>query len=96
MLSTQNMIAIACTKMIELFGKDYMQKKFLGACHSKTFLSEDEFEFFCGFEGNDTTNKWTVFARIMVNCESGETQVLDYKLPNGLRMKNPIKPVLLA
>ena len=49
-----------------------------------------------GFEGDDETGKWTVFARVSVNRETEEVTFLDYKLPDGKRMENPIKPTSFA
>jgi hypothetical protein len=54
------------------------------------------YEYFCGFAGNKKTNKWTVFARVLVNRETKEAVFLDYRLPTGERMKKPIKPVIYS
>ena len=60
--------------------------------------SEDDtlYEYFLGFEGDEECNLWTVFARVIVNRETKEVKLLDYKTPNGTRMKNPIKPTSFA
>ena len=59
-----------------------------------------EYEYFIGFDDIDDADendyKWKVFARVSVNRETGEVTVLDYKLPNGKRMENPIKPTSFA
>ena len=49
--------------------------------------------FFCGFQGDDKINKWIIFARISVNRMTEQVIFLDYKLPNGKRMEQPLKPV---
>ena len=49
-----------------------------------------------GFEGDNETGLWTVFARVSVNRETEKVTFLDYKLPNGNRMENPIKPTSFA
>ena len=95
MLKKSELIYDAGKKMIELFGKEYMREHFLDACHSQAFV-KNGFEFFCGFEGNKETNKWTVFARVLVDTETGDTTILDYRLPDGTRMKNPIQKVICA
>jgi hypothetical protein len=33
---------------------------------------------------------------VSVNRETGKVTILDYKLPNGKRMENPIKPTSFA
>ena len=48
------------------------------------------------FEGDSKLNLWTVFARVSVNRETEKVPLLDYKLPNGKRMENPIKPTSFA
>ena len=82
----------------ELFGKDYVRSHISDSCES--YPSDDydevEYEYFLGFEGNDDTNLWTVFARVLVNRETKECIFLDYKTPDGKRMENPIKPTNFA
>ena len=57
---------------------------------------EVEYEYFLGFESDDTTNRWRVFARVLVDREKKECKFLDYKTPDGVRMENPIKPTSFA
>ena len=47
-------------------------------------------------EGDENDYKWKVFARVSVNRNTGKITFLDYKLPNGKRMENPIKPTSFA
>lgn len=94
MLSIGDAKAKAILKMAELFGKEYIRQNFRKACTAYPETEEILYEYFCGFESDSYTNKWIVFSRILVNRETGNTIVLDYKLPNGTRMKNPIKPVI--
>ena len=59
-----------------------------------------EYEYFIGFDDigdmDESDYKWKVFARVSVNRVTGEVTILDYKLPNGKRMENPIKPTSFA
>lgn len=96
MTSKDNAMAIAILKIAELFGKEYVKNNFHNACVSYPKTDDIMYEYFCGFEGNKKTNKWTVFARVLVNRENEEIVFLDYRLPNGERMKDPIKPVIYA
>ena len=96
MLSVGDAKAKAILKIAELFGKEYIRQNFKKACTAYPESDEISYEYFCGFEGDENSGKWTVFARVLVNRENGEIIFLDYKLPNGKRMENPIKPVRYA
>ena len=86
----------------DLFGLEYFRSHIEEACQcystGSDFVIRDDidFEYFLGFEGDDDTNKWTVFARVSVNRETREVTFLDYKTPDGKRMENPIKPTSFA
>ena len=82
----------------ELMGKEYFQKHFDGSCQSyPPEESEDvEWEYFLGFEGDEETGLWSVFARVLVNRETEQVTFLDYKTPDGKRMPNPLKPTSFA
>lgn len=88
----------ACGAVADLFGLEYFKSHFEDACQS--YPTEDydevEYEYFLGFESDEETNLWTVFARVMVNRETKECVFLDYKTPDGKRMENPIKPTSFA
>lgn len=89
---------IACGTIADLFGIDYFKSHIVDSCESYPTddYGEVEFEYFLGFEGDDTTNLWTVFARVLVNRETKEVIFLDYKTPSGIRMQNPVKPISFA
>jgi len=96
MLNKSKLILCAGTKMMDLFGKEYLKKHmFNGSCHAQS-ENDGYFELFCGFAGDEATNKWTEFAYVRVHTETGETEFLDYRLPDGTRMKNPVKAVRLT
>ncbi len=96
MLEKQDLIYNASVKMMELFGKKYLQEHmFNNSCHTQA-EDRDYFELFCGFAGIRETNKWTEFAYVRVHKETGEAEFLDYGLPDGTRMENPIKRVRCA
>ena len=82
----------------DFFGKEYVKSHLFDSCESYPTDNYDEveYEYFIGFEGNDETNLWTVFARVLVNRETKECTFLDYKTPDGKRMENPIKPTSFA
>lgn len=93
MLSIGDSKAKAIIKTSEIFGKKYVKENFNSACLAYPENEDILYEIFCGFERNEATNKWTVFSRVCVNRKTHEVKFLDYKLPSGERMKNPIKPV---
>lgn len=80
----------------DLFGVDYFRAHFEDACQSYPDDQYDdvEYEYFMGFEGEE--GLWKVFAKVLVNRETKEVTFLDYKTPDGKRMKNPIKPISFA
>ena len=77
---------------------DYFRAHIEKACESYPTDNYDDvdWEYFLGFEGDDETGLWTVFARVSVNRETEEVTFLDYKTPDGHRMDNPIKPTSFA
>ena len=98
MINKETAAAIAYLAIADLVGRDYFRSHFKDVCHS--FPSDEyddvEYEYFMGFEGDSDTNLWTVFARVSINRETKKVTFLDYKLPNGSRMENPIKPTSFA
>ena len=98
MLNIEEAKIDAWVAIANLMGLQYFRDHFAGSCGSyPTEESDDiEYEFFIGFEDDEITNKWTVFARVSVNRETREVKFLDYKTPSGIRMKNPIKPTRFA
>ena len=98
MLNKDEAKVLAWITIAELFGKDYFKSHFEGACGSypSDEYDEVEYEYFLGFEGNDKTGNWTVFARVLINRETRECTFLDYRTPDGVRMENPIKPISFA
>ncbi|SEL02746.1 hypothetical protein [Ruminococcus albus] len=98
MINKDTAAAIAYLSIADLVGRDYFRSHFNDVCHC--YPSNDcddlEYEYFMGFEGNAKTGVWTVFARVSVNRETEKVTLLDYKLPNGNRMENPIKPTSFA
>ena len=97
MLTKEQATADAWLQISELVGREYFKEHFEGSTHSYPADSNEvEYEYFIGFEGDDESDLWTVFARVSVNRETEKVTILDYKLPNGERMKNPIKPVRWA
>jgi hypothetical protein len=98
MVNKETAAAIAYLAIAELVGRDYFKSHFDDACHSHPTEDSDdaEYEYFMGFEGDSEKNLWTVFARVSVDRETEKVTVLDYRLPDGSRMENPIKPVTSA
>ena len=88
----------ALVAIANLVGLDYFRAHIEKACESYPTDNYDDvdWEYFLGFEGDDETGLWTVFARVSVNRETEEVTFLDYKTPDGHRMDNPIKPTSFA
>ena len=88
----------ALVAIANLVGLDYFRAHIEKACESYPTDDYDDvdWEYFLGFEGDDETGLWTVFARVSVNRETEEVTFLDYKTPDGHRMENPIKPTSFA
>ena len=88
----------AWVAIADLMGREYFRNHFDGSCQSYPPEDNDdvEWEYFLGFEGHEETGLWTVFARVSVNRETEQVTFLDYKMPDGKRMENPIKPTSFA
>lgn len=82
----------------ELFGLEYFRQNIQEACQAYPPEESDEvdYEYFLGFEDDSTSGLWTVFARVTVNRETKTVTFLDYKTPDGTRMKHPVKPTSFA
>lgn len=89
---------LATIEIAKMLGVEYVKERLNDSCESYPTDDYDdvEWEYFLGFEGDDSTGLWTVFARVSVNRETEEVTFLDYKTPDGKRMENPIKPTSFA
>jgi len=98
MVSKEEAKMIATIEIAKFFGVEYVKEHLSGSCESYPTDNYDdvEYEYFLGFDGDDTTGLWTVFARVSVNRETRKVTFLDYKTPDGRRMENPIKPTSFA
>lgn len=88
----------AWVAIADILGRTYFRAHFEGSCHSYPDPNNEKndlinYDYFIGFESDSNTGLWTVFARVSVNRETKKVTVLDYKLPDGTRMKNPVKPI---
>ena len=88
----------AWVAIADLVGNEYFKEHFDTACQAYPDEQYDEvdYEYFMGFEGDDDTGLWKVFAKVSVNRETEKVIFLDYKTPEGKRMENPIKPISFA
>lgn len=102
MLNKTKAKILACGTIADLFGLDYFRSHIEEACES--YLTDDcddiDYEYFLGFDEYDDADendyKWKIFARVSVNRQTRKVTFLDYKTPDGKRMKNPIKPINFA
>lgn len=85
-------------EIAKLLGINYVKQHLNESCESYPTDDFDdvEWEYFLGFEGDEETGLWTVFARVSVNRETEQVTFLDYKTSDGKRMENPIKPTGFA
>lgn len=85
---------IAILAIAKLFGKEYVRNHINKACETYPNDNDIEYIYFLGFE--DDGELWSVFAKVLVNRETKDVRFLDYKTPNGERMKNPPSPISFA
>ena len=88
----------AWVAIADLVGRDYFKRNFDNSVQAYPDDQYDDvdYELFIGFETDDISGLWTVFAKVSVNRETEEVTFLDYKTPDGNRMDNPIKPISYA
>ena len=88
----------AWVAIADLMGIQYFREHFVGSydAHPSAENDDSEYEYFLGFEGDETTNKWKVFAKVSVNRRTRKVTFLDYKTPDGKRMENPSNPTNFA
>lgn len=98
MLNLEEVKIVATIEIANLFGVEYVKNHLADAAESYPSEENDdiEYEYFLGFEGDEKTGLWSVFARVSVNRETREVTFLDYKTPEGVRMENPVKPISFA
>lgn len=96
MLSENAVKVKAILYAASIFTDDYIRKHKDDACGCLYYPETGEAEYFLGFAGDLPSNKWTEFIVVGVDVNTGKTRSLDYKLPSGFRMKNPISPVRYA
>ena len=98
MLNKTEAKMLATIEIAKKLGVEYVKAHLNGSCESYPTDNYDDvdWEYFLGFDGDDETGLWTVFARVSVNRETEEVTFLDYKTPDGHRMENPIKPTSFA
>ena len=94
MVNKETAAAIAYIAIADLVGHEYFRTHFNDVCHGFPDIDDDsvDYEYFMGFEGDESSGKWTVFARVSGDRETEKVTFLDYRTPDGKRMKNPIKP----
>jgi len=85
---------MAILAIAKLFGEEYVRGHINKTCETYPDNDDIEYIYFLGFE--DDGNLWTVFAKVLVNRETEEVIFLDYKTPDGERMKNPSSPISFA
>ena len=98
MLNCEEAKVLAWKTISDIVGLEYFRANFINACESQTSNNEVDpiFDYFLGFEGDDASNKWTVFVKVVVNRETQMVEIMDYKTPDGTRMENPPHPISFA
>lgn len=95
-MTIPNAMAIATIKIAEIIGKDYFRENYENSIKTELVNPKNDYPYFIGFEGDNEKNLWTVFAYVNVDRATESVTILDYRLPDGTRMENPIKPVRCA
>ena len=96
MLRTDWLRIIGTVKIAELFGADYVKANIKNAIEGQAINHSGNGEYFLGFKGDKATNKWLEYAYIEVDPKTQRTTFLDYRLPSGERMSNPVKKIIYA
>ena len=98
LLNTTEAKIDALGAIANLVGIDYFRNHIEEACESYPTddFDDEDYEYFLGFEGDEKSGLWTVFARVSVNRRTKMVTFLDYKTPDGIRMENPVKPISFA
>lgn len=98
MINCDEAKVLAWKTISEVVGLDYFRANFETACEAQTPNNDDDplFDYFLGFDGDDDSNKWSVFVKVVVNRETQTVEIMDYKTPDGIRMENPPHPISFA
>lgn len=79
---------IATGKLIEIFGKKYLQDNYANTCKAYGMVSDNTYQLFVGLKSDDDLpgrkaydhHGWVVFGKILVNAISGEIVNTEYAL----------------
>lgn len=78
-----------------LFGREYVRNNYdKKECECFAEPKDGIARYFIAF--TSVEDRWDVFCSVSIDQESGKTKYLDYRLPSGYRMKNPIEKVRSA
>lgn len=99
LISKSDAWAEAVLAVAGIFGKDFVKEKLLKSPSSVTEIkgtdnSNPRIEFFFAFESDGkraSNSKWTCYAWVSVDLVTEKASFLNYCLPDGQKMKNPIR-----
>lgn len=88
MLDRKSLAQIATNKLIEIFGRKYLQDNYANTCKASGMVADNVFQLFVGIKSDDDLpgrkaydhHGWVVFGKVLVNAITGEIVDTEYVL----------------
>lgn len=88
MLEQKALMRIATDKLIDIFGRKYLQDNYANICKAYGMVNDDTFQLFVGIKSDDDLPKrkaydhhgWVVFGKVLVDVNTGEIINTEYVL----------------
>ena len=86
-MEEKELVKVATKKIIELFGRKYLQDTYDGSCTAYGMVDDDTFLFFLGIKGDyelpdreANDHGWVVYAKVLIDKATGMIKDVDYVL----------------
>ena len=87
MLSEKQLMKRACEELINVFGKEYLQKNYERTLKAQGLCDADTFMLFVGIKDHEdlpdrkvSEKGWVVYGKVLLDAHSGELKEIEYAL----------------
>ena len=87
MLSEKQLMRRAIEELINVFGREYLQKNYERTLKAHGFCDTDTYMLFVGIKGTDdlpdrkgNDKGWVVYGEVLLDAHSGELRSIEYEL----------------
>ena len=87
MLDAKTLMQKATSKLIDLFGKEYLKANYANTCKAFGMIDDETYQLFVGIKGtNDlpgrkaTDKGWVVYGKVLLDANTGNVKNVEYVL----------------